>query len=66
MTRTLVRAAVTAVLLIPAVARAQSKLPYLPVVYFPGTAVLLAWFARTFLRSSGYAREHWAKETDSA
>ncbi len=32
MTRTLVRAAVAAVLFIPALARAQSKLPYLPVV----------------------------------
>ena len=36
---------------------------YAPLFYFPGTAVLLAWFARAFYRSAGHGAEHWARET---
>ncbi len=34
-----------------------------PVVYFPATAILLAWFARTFKRCSRHAAENWTRET---
>ena len=36
---------------------------FLPLAYYPFTAVLLAWFARSFHRASVNATEGWAKET---